>query len=46
MVTTLQRDQAWQLAKTSPKGALEKASGVTEPWFRAQALSKVGMSRE
>ena len=41
MSATLQRDQASQLAKTDPKKALEKARQVSEPWFRAQALSWV-----
>ena len=41
MSATLQRDQASALAKTNPKKALEKARSVSEPWFRAQALSHV-----
>lgn len=41
MSATLQRDQASALAKTNPKKALEKARSVSEPWFRAQALSWV-----
>lgn len=38
---TLQRDQASALAKSNPKQALAKAKAVSEPWFRAQALSWV-----
>jgi len=41
MSATLQRDQASDLAKTNPIQALAKAKSVTEPWFRAQALSWV-----
>ena len=41
MSATLQRDQAIALAKTNPKKALDKAREVSEPWFRAQALSWV-----
>jgi hypothetical protein len=41
MSATLQRDQAGALAKTNPKKALDKARTVSEPWFRAQALSWV-----
>ncbi|MGJ8678460.1 MAG: hypothetical protein ACSHX0_13160 [Akkermansiaceae bacterium] len=41
MSATQQRDQASALAKTNPKKALEKARSVSEPWFRAQALSHV-----
>lgn len=41
MSATLQRDQATSLAKINPKMALEKARTVSEPWFRAQALSWV-----
>jgi hypothetical protein len=41
MSATLQRDQAISLAKTHPRLALEKARSVSEPWFRAQALSWV-----
>ncbi|MEM7602846.1 MAG: hypothetical protein AAF357_15725 [Verrucomicrobiota bacterium] len=41
MSATLQRDQASALAKTNPTQALAKAKAVTEPWFRAQALSWV-----
>ena len=41
MSATLQRDQASALAKSNPKQALAKAKSVSEPWFRAQALSWV-----
>ena len=41
MSATLQRDQARNLAKTNPRQALEKAKSVSEPWYRAQALSWV-----
>jgi hypothetical protein len=41
MSATLQRDQAADLAKASPAKALEKARGIAEPWFRAQALAWV-----
>jgi hypothetical protein len=41
MSATLQRDQACALAKSHPKQALAKAKSVSEPWFRAQALSWV-----
>lgn len=41
MSVTLQRDQACALAKANPQKALEKAHSVSEPWFRAQALSHV-----
>ncbi len=41
MSATLQRDHACQLAKTSPKKALDKAREMSDPWFRAQALSCV-----
>jgi hypothetical protein len=37
----LQRDQAADLAKTSPENALKKARGIDEPWYRAQALAWV-----
>ncbi len=36
-----QRDHANALAKSNPKHALDQARKVTEPWFRAQALSWV-----
>ncbi|MFO7902014.1 MAG: hypothetical protein ACQESR_04420 [Planctomycetota bacterium] len=39
MSATLQRDQAIALVKANPRKALEKARRVSEPWFRAQALS-------
>ena len=41
MSATLQRDQVSQLARINPKKALEKARQISEPWFRAQALSWV-----
>lgn len=41
MSATLQRDQAAQLAKSSPDKALMKARGIDDPWFRAQALACV-----
>lgn len=41
MSATLQRDQAVVLAKSSPQKGLLKARSVSEPWFRAQALSWV-----
>lgn len=41
MSATLQRDQAAQLARSSPAKALEKARGIEDPWFRAQALAWV-----
>jgi hypothetical protein len=41
MSATLQRDQAASLAKGSPAKALEKARGIAEPWYRAQALAWV-----
>lgn len=41
MSATLQRDQACALAKSHPRLALAKAKSVSEPWFRAQALSCV-----
>lgn len=39
MSATLQRDHASTLSKSSPKKALAQARKVSEPWFRAQALS-------
>ena len=41
MSSTLQRDQASGLAKTNPNKALDIARKVSEPWYRAQALSWV-----
>ena len=41
MTATLQRDQAIQLPKTDGRKALAKALSVSDPWFRAQALSWV-----
>ncbi len=41
MTATLQRDQAIELAKTDALKALAKARSVSDPWFRAQALSWV-----
>ena len=41
MTATLQRDQAIKLAKTDARKALAKALSVSDPWFRAQALSWV-----
>ena len=39
MTATSQRDQAIRLAKTDTQKALAKARVVSDPWFRAQALS-------
>ena len=41
MSATLQRDHASTLAKSNPKKALAQARDLSEPWFRAQALSWV-----
>ena len=41
MSATLQRDHASTLAKSNPKKALDLARDISEPWFRAQALSWV-----
>jgi hypothetical protein len=41
MSASKQRDQAISLAKAHPDEALKQARQVTEPWFRAQALSWV-----
>ncbi len=41
MNPTAQRDHACKLAASDPKKALEEARLVSEPWFRAQALSWV-----
>jgi len=41
MSAAKQRDDAISLAKLQPKAALERARRVTDPWFRAQALSWV-----
>ncbi len=41
MSASIQRDQAIALAKLNPAKALVKARSVSEPWFRAQALSSV-----
>jgi hypothetical protein len=41
MSATHERDHAIKLAKTDPGKALLKARMVSEPWFRAQALSWV-----
>lgn len=41
MSATLQRDQAFALAKRDPRKALEKAQSIADPWFRAQALASV-----
>lgn len=41
MSATLQRDQVASLARSDPRKALEKARKISEPWFRAQALSWV-----
>jgi len=46
MSATQQRDQAIALAKSNPQKALEKATRVLEPWFRAQALSWVARFTE
>ena len=41
MTPTLQRDEAIKLARTDGHKALAKARSVSDPWFRAQALSWV-----
>jgi len=41
MSATHERGHAIKHAKTDPRKALEKARLVSEPWFRAQALSWV-----
>ncbi|TWT73085.1 hypothetical protein [Allorhodopirellula solitaria] len=41
MTATEQRNQAIELAKTDARKALAKARSVSDPWFRAQALSWV-----
>lgn len=41
MSATQQRDQVSRLAKRNPHQALEKARGIRDPWFMAQALSWV-----
>lgn len=41
MSATKQRDQAISLAKSHPEDALKQARQVSDPWFRAQALSWV-----
>lgn len=41
MSAAKQRDRAISLAKLQPRDALDQARRVTEPWFRAQALSWV-----
>lgn len=41
MSSTLQRDRASALAKSDPKQALAIARSISDPWFRAQALSWV-----
>ncbi|MEO7676559.1 MAG: hypothetical protein ABIV39_07350, partial [Verrucomicrobiota bacterium] len=41
MSATLQRDQAFALAKRDPQKALRKAIAIPDPWFKAQALSCV-----
>lgn len=41
MSATQQRDQAIRAARVSPKDALKAARHVSDPWFRAQALSWV-----
>lgn len=41
MSATSERDRAIGLAKDRPSDALERAREVSEPWFRAQALSWV-----
>ena len=41
MSATRERDQVSALAKSNPKKALQLARKVSEPWFRAQALSWV-----
>lgn len=41
MIATSERDRAVSLAKDYPGDALKRAREVSEPWFRAQALSWV-----
>ena len=41
MSATEQRDQTSEIAKQNPSKALEKARGIRDPWFKAQALSWV-----
>jgi hypothetical protein len=41
MSATSQRDKVAKLAKTNPEKALVEARRISEPWFRAQALSWV-----
>ncbi len=41
MSATRQRDHTAALAKSNPEKALAEARNVSEPWFRAQALSWV-----
>lgn len=41
MNATQQRDETGKLAKLYPRKALEKARGIRDPWFKAQALSWV-----
>lgn len=46
MSSTQQRDQACRLAKQNPKKALEKARKISDPWYKAQALSWVARYTE
>lgn len=41
MSATTQRDNVCNLAKLDPSEALTKARAISDPWFRAQALSWV-----
>lgn len=41
MIGTRQRDDAIDMAKSDPTEALGRAHAITDPWFRAQALSWV-----
>lgn len=41
MTPTQQRDRAFGLARTDSEAALHLARGVSEPWFKAQALAAV-----
>ena len=41
MSATIQRDHAIALARSNPNKALAQARAVSDPWFRAQALSWV-----
>jgi hypothetical protein len=41
MSSTQQKDQATKLAKQNPRKALERARNISNPWYKAQALSWV-----